>query len=303
MAVGRRRGGAPFVQKRFWRDLGLAVVGVGAGVVIAVVPARLDDGDDRAVSLPLRDGESVAAKLGIVGPVPSGPVVGAESAVAAVGDFLAAEVANDLDASFALLSDQDRRDVPDADAWVAARADVLAPISGYEVLGVEPGEGGVAVITAVEFEPSLDEVRGLVAGPATVSWLAVEDAAGWRVSLDGSSVEWRYPSEEGVVTAATEWLSSGAACEPRSVLPPGVTFLGTRRDLLDDLCSAGDAVGAGAALDLEDSTVDDALVAAFGPQARTWARTVTVGGDIPVALALAPVGGRWEVIDVLKDRR
>ena len=302
MTVGRRRGGAPFLQKRLWRDLGLAVVGVAVGGVIAVVPGWLDDGDDGTVSLPLRDGESVAANLETAAPAPSEPVPGAESAVAAVEDFLAAEVANDLEASFALLSDQDRRDVPDPGAWVAVHADVLAPMTGYELLGTESAEGGVAVISAVEFEPSLDEVRGLVPGPATVSWLAVEDQAGWRVSLEGSSVQWRYPPDDGVVPAAAEWLSSGAACEPRSALPPGATFLGTRRDLLDDLCSAGDAVGAGVALQLEDSTVDDALIAAFGPQAGTWARAVTVDGDVPAALVLAPLGGRWEVVDVLRDR-
>lgn len=300
MAVRRQRGGARSVQKRRWRDLGLAGVGVGVGVAIAVVPGRFDDGDDGMVSVPLRDGESVAANLETVAPARSDAVAGAESAVAAVENFLAAEVANDLDASFALLSDQDRGDVPDAGAWVAAHADLLAPMTGYEVLGTEAGEGGVGVITAVEFEPSLDEVRGLVPGPATVSWLAVEDQGGWRVSLEGSSVEWRYPPEAGVVPAAVEWLDSGAACAPRSALPPGVTFLGTRRDLLDDLCSVG--AGPGTGLQLEDSTVDDAVVAAFGPQARTWARVVTVDGEVPAALVLAPLGGRWEVIDVVRDR-
>lgn len=290
------------MQKRRWRDLGLAVVGVAFGVAIAVVPGRLDDGDERTASMPLRDSESVAANMEAVASAPTEPVAGAGSAVAAVEQFLAAEVANDLDASFALLSDQDRRDVPDPGTWVAVHAEVLPPIKSYEVLGVEATEGGVAVNTAMEFEPSLDDIRGLVPGPATVSWLAVEDQAGWRVSLEGSSVEWRYPPDDGVVPAAAGWLSSGAACEPRSALPPGTTFLGTRRDLLDELCSAGDAVSAGAALELDDPAVDDALVAAFGPEARTWARAVTVDGDVAAALVLAPVGGQWEVIDVVGDR-
>lgn len=278
------------------REVALGAAGIAVGLALAlVVPGWLDD-DPPDVVLPVAQEESVAADL--VEPRTVSDVPGAGSATAAVEGFLAAEQAGDLAASFAHLSDEDRRDIPDPATWTAVHADLLAPVQGYEIGGVEAAEGGVRVASTVRFEPSLDEFRGLVPGTAQVSWLAVEDANGWRISLAGSTLEPVYPGEEAVEPAAERWLAEGAACDPGAATPPTVSFLGSRRDLVDALCSSGGS-GVGPVGRLEDPVARTDLVAAFGVDAGSWARVVAVDGAVDARLVLAPVGEDWVVVDVI----
>lgn len=294
MSTGRDGSGG---RRNGLRDVALAVAGLAAGAGLVLVPGWLRD-DGSNVVLPVPRSESVATE---VTPLTTLDVVGAESAVAAVEQFLAAEQAHDLDASFALLSDEDRQDVPNPAAWVAVHADVLPPVLSYDVGNVEADPDGVVVTSVVDFEPSLDEVRGLVSGTARVRWHVTEDVSGWRVSLAASTIESIYPDEADAVAAAEQWLEVGP-CDPAGAALPNVTFLGSRRDLLRALCERGGSAG-GEALRLDDRRAQNDLTAAFGPGVDRWARIVPVEGAVPARLVLAPVGDDWTVVDVIPASR
>lgn len=286
--------GAGSSGRNWLRDLALGAAGLAAGAGLVLVPGRLRS-DSADVVLPVPDSGSVAATIR-----PSTTTLdeaGAGSAVAAVEQFLAAEQAHDLDASFALLSADDRRDIPDRGTWEAVHADVLPPVLSYEVGNVSEDPDGVVVSSFVEFEPSLDEVRGLVSGPADVSWHVTEDVKGWRVSLARSTMEPIYPDEAQAVPAARRWLDV-APCDPAEAAPANVTFLGSRRDLLRDLCQRGGTAG-DEALRLDDRRAHTDLAAAFGSGVDRWARIVPVHGAVAARLVLAPVGDGWTVVDVI----
>lgn len=302
MGRGREDGVSLTPRRRHLvRDAGLAVAGIAAGIGLTFVPRLLDGEDAPATApLPVTQGESVAASAPAGGPEPVLSEPGAESAVAAVEEFLAAEQRGELAASFELLSADDRRTIPSVEDWTEVHADVLPPVVAYQLGEPEATDTGVAVPAIVEFEPGLNEFSGLTAARSEVTWLAVEDDLGWRVSLAESSIEPVYPPDTGAVQAAREWLGAGAACDPKAAAGPGVTFLGLRPYLVDRLCGVDGPFDVGPVDDVDDPALISDLVAAFGPAAPTWARVVPVDGPEPVRLVLAPIGDRWAVIDVVE---
>ena len=294
-AHSRSGSAAPRRARRVVRDVGLAAAGLGAGAALTlVVPGWLSE-DAADVVLPVPRSESVGVDAGQA--PTAADVVGAGSAVAAVERFLAAEQARALETSFELLGDMDRREIPDTATWVAVHADVLPPIQSYEVGEVQSTPDGVAVTSTIEFEPSLDEFRGLTPGTARVAWHVTQDANGWRVSLGRSTFEPVYPDEAQVLPAAQRWLDV-APCDPAAAAHPNVTFLGSRRDLLRDLCEQSGSIAGGVSR-LDDQRVRNDLTAAFGSDVERWARIVTVDGPVPSRLVLAPVGDEWTVVDVI----
>ena len=65
----------------------------------------------------------------------------------------------------------------------------------------------------------------------------------------------------------------------------------------DQLCDVrGDFVAAPPA-PLGDTLATE-VVAAFGPDATTWARTVAVSGAAELTVVTAPLGDRWVVVGV-----
>lgn len=264
------------------------VVGLTLGIGVTVTLTR---DDDPTAAGPLESTDP-AVSTTTPGDEPPPPGAAAPSPQAAVEGFLAAEVAGDLASSFGYLSAEARSNFGSPAGWTANHAELLAPVRAYEVEEVDDTE----VVTLVTFEPGLDEVMGLVAERTRVTWATSEEAGSWGVDLDASTLEPLHPSDETAPEAVAVWAEAHQACEedPR-------TWEGNLRGspaLAEALCGATGEVEVGPALPL--SAVDAApFLAAFGPEATTWARVVAVTAPVPLRAVVAPIGQEWLVIGVL----
>ncbi len=263
------------------------VVGLMLGIGATVALTR----GDNPSAPPLEPLDpSVSTTAPGTGPPPPGAA--APSPEAAVEGFLSAEIAGDLASSFAFLDADARSTFGSVAGWTANHAELLAPVRAYEVEEVDDAE----VVTLVTFEPGLDEVMGLVAERTRVTWATSEEGGSWGVDLDASTLEPLHPSDDGAPAAVAAWAEAHQACEPDPR-----TWEGNLRGspaLAESLCGAPGAVEVGPALPL--SAVDAApFLAAFGPDASTWARVVPVTAPVPLRAVVAPIGQEWLVIGVL----
>ena len=154
----------------------------------------------------------------------------------------------------------------------------------------------MTVETDLRLEPVLDEVIGNVPARALGTWVAVRDGAGWFVSLADSSLEPRWPSDDGAVAAASNWAAARQRCGDAHQ-NEHATLVGSP-SLADGLCGAMTAIDVGPAepLDAIDATP---VVAAFGDTATAWARVVSVRGAAAMRAVMAPLGDAWVVVGVL----
>ena len=279
--------------------LGL-LVGVAAAVL---VPRILDRDDGPGAAVPAAQGRTLDGDEVITSPedllpddVEVPPGAGAESAEAAVTGFLDAEVAKDFRTSFGFLSSTDRIAFGSPAGWVAGHADVLAPVTAYELGEVSEGDGVTTVVTTVTFEPALDQVTGLTPGEARVAWEVLEAEDGtWGVALDTSAVEPTYPPAEGAGAAARTWVDARQAC---SEAPNERQGLVGAAPLADALCDAEGELSLGEVSALDDAAAST-ISTAYGPEAAAAARAVRITGSVELTAVLAPVGDEWSVIGVL----
>lgn len=220
----------------------------------------------------------------------------AASGRAAVERFIAAEVDGNVAESYRYLSATDRDAFRSAGGWEAAHADVLPPITGFEPRGVDQIADGVAVRGTLRLEPTLDEVVGLVPAVADATWVAVADASGtWGVDLEASTLEPRYPPDDGAVDAAAAWVRTRQGCQQVGEYDGGLVGV---TGPAAALCNARGDVEVGRPEPLDD--VDAApFQAAFGDDAAAWARVVDVSAPKALRVVLAPVGDAWLVVGVL----
>ncbi|MDP9020259.1 MAG: hypothetical protein M3N25_05590 [Actinomycetota bacterium] len=287
--------GAPSRRRRLATVL-VAVAGglaLGIGLTVALTGA----GDDETASRPEDPAPVTTATTKREGEEPQGAV--AATPRAAVEGFLGAEIDGELTSSFDFLSADTRARFGSPAGWVAAHAEILAPIKGYEVQEVdEPSEGGdqVRVVTTVRFEPGLDEVRGLVAERAVVRWATANDSDGsWGVDLDGTSVEPLHPSDASAPAAVAAWAQAHQACQRAPVWDGN---LKGSPALAERLCGVEGRIQVGPPSPL--TSVDSGpFLAAFGPGAGDWARVVPVTAPLELRAVVAPIGQEWLVIGVL----
>jgi hypothetical protein len=269
----------------------VAVVGglaIGAGLTLALTGTGGDGQTSSDDSGPV----TTAASAGDDGSAPSGAA--APSPRAAVEGFLAAEIDGELAASFGFLDAATRERFRSSAGWIAAHAEVIPPVTGYEVEGPSPG-GESQVVTLVQFEPSLDEVRGLVPERATVTWATSDDGGRWGIDLDRTIIEPLYPSDESAPAGVMAWAEAHQACEPAPTW--GGNLQGSPA-LAEQLCGAKGGVEVGAPSPL--TSVDGGpFLAAFGPGAGEWARVVPVTAPVELRAVVAPIGQEWLVIGVL----
>jgi hypothetical protein len=220
-----------------------------------------------------------------------GTSTGAASPRAAVEQFLRAEINGDLGGSFAVLADDQRKDLGDEAAWEAAHVD-LPHYTSFSVRGEGSIEGNQSTVaTDVTLVPGLDTINGLTPGHATIMWSLIRSATGWTVDLDQSKLEPIYPNDSGATTAARTWLDDRRACRATDdrVDDPDVT---------QALCHASGMFDVGTPSALPQNADGQQIIAAYGADATSWARIVPVSGPSNFHLVTAPIGDTWEVIAV-----
>lgn len=277
--------------------LGLTLV---AGLALGLAVARLLAGGEpaEAPSVQRLDLPGVAgAEAEAAQPAPPPPdegdqisVAQATSPEAAVRGFLTAEALGDFTASYAFLGPDDLAAHPSPAAWVAAHAD-LPPVTGFAVEQV----AGATVTTLTALRSALDPVMGLTPARSRDTWETVEVDGSFRVSQASSTRAALYPSDAGVSAAVARWAQARQEC--RSEGQAG-TILGAPA-LAEQLCGASGEVVAGEAGTLADGPATTALLDAYGPEAYTWARVVTLSDPVALQAVAAPVADEWQVIAVL----
>lgn len=290
------------------RRLAVTVLVAAAGIGVGVLATNALTGDDDSASTDRSESAATSVvpsppedpEPPVDGAADPGPGAAATSAEAAVTGFLDAEQAGDLATSYTFLSPADRADFASPAGWESVHADLLAPVVGYTIETVDATASPAEVIALVEFEPTLDQVVGLVPGRARATWTADVDSDGrWGVVLSESTIEALHPSDAGVVPVAQAWAAARADCVEN---PPEqfVPLLGVS-DPADALCdSPPPDVGAPGPLPEIDAA---SFLTAFGEgrfgPATTWARVVDVDGPVPLRAVLAPLGETWIVVGVL----
>jgi hypothetical protein len=152
----------------------------------------------------------------------------------------------------------------------------------------------MTVTGTITLEPRLDEVSGFVPDHADVDWRVVAEDGGWRVDIADSTLHPMLPDESGATSAAAEWATARQEC--RTDGEYAGSLLGSPV-LGDQLCGVHGDVVAGSPAPLGD-VLSSEIVAAFGPDATTWARTVTLSSPAQLTVVTAPFGDHWVVVGV-----
>lgn len=268
---------------------------LGVGITVGVTAQRGDDAPPAAVAatateLPIGAPADIPDVTGDV--EPGKPAADPEAAVAA---FLDAELDGDFTRSYALLSAADREEYRSAAGWVATHADVMPPVTGYEVDELVVDGDRATVVTPIAFVPSLDQVVGLVPERARATWSVVAEGDGWTVALQQSSFDPLHPPAEQAPDAVRAWAQAHQECAPEGAHSPvlGLPALALR------LCDAEGTVRVGDAEPFTEGFDTNSFLAAYGAPVLEWARVVPVTGPVELRAVVAPIGQTWTVIGVL----
>lgn len=285
----------------------IAVAGVIAGIGLAMAWASVGDSDGSDAQLIGEPLPAPEVQQGVDLPDPDGPTApgGADNPEAAVRGFLSAEERGALTESFSFLSADDRSKLRSPEGWEAVHADRMPPVRGFEIGEATVDGSRAEVASRVRFQPSLNEVTGLIPARARVTWSVVDGEGGWGIALNDSRTEPRYPDESQVPDAARTWLEElGASCEV-----PTNRSLVESEQVLEPVCEVlAESDGEAQAVEFGDVTtladrVSRPFVARYGEDATSWARVIRLTQPAEIELVLAPIGNRWKVIGVTDGRR
>ncbi len=202
-----------------------------------------------------------------------------------------------FDQSYAALSSESRQDVGSIADWTET-AFTRPTIVDFEIdpdaAGSPAGTTTVIVPGEVMLEPRLDEVNGFVPQQADVEWKVVAEDGGWRLDLTDSSLDPVLPDEQGATAAAELWAGARQQCRVDGEYEG--SLLGSPA-LGDRLCGIQGELVAGAPAPLDDALATQ-VVAAFGPDALGWARSVSISGASELSVVTAPYGDHWVVVGV-----
>jgi hypothetical protein len=205
------------------------------------------------------------------------------------------EIGGDGERSFGLLSASARASAGSAADWVegtSQRPTILAFELDPDPLAV--GRRERSVTGTVTLDPRLDEVSGFVPAHAEVDWRVVAEDGGWRVDIADSTLHPVLPDEAGAPTAAATWATARQKCRidgeyAGSLL--GSPLLG------EQLCGVDGDIVAASPRPLGDTLASE-VVAAFGPDATSWTRTVALSGAAELTVVTAPFDDHWVVVGV-----
>jgi hypothetical protein len=216
---------------------------------------------------------------------------------AAVRGYLSAEIAGDASTSYGALSAASRERVGSVEDWIetaSERPAIVAFALDEPAAAQATGSTDVTVTGAVMLEPRLDEVNGFVPEQASVAWDVVAEDGGWRLDVVDSSLTPILPDEHGATAAAETWAAARQQCRTEGEY--GGSLVGSPA-LGDRLCGVLGDVVAGPPAALDDALATQ-VVAAFGPDATTWARSVALSGAAALSVVTAPFGDHWVVVGV-----
>jgi hypothetical protein len=259
-------------------------------------------------------------------PPPPSPVAAPTSPSAAVTGFVSAQASGDFDTAWALLSSADRASTSSAAGWRARQRQlptfVSVALDGPTITTTPtttpattaqpatsattaprttPSTGSAVTLTGVvTFQPALDEVRGLTPATAKATWVLSSEDSGWRVRYSDSTFQAQLPTDtNGAATAVVKWAAERRKPGCRRPAEEWSGGLVGVPGLADRLCTAKGEPTVGASTALDQAMDTAPVVAAFGPEALTWARLVPVRSPVPMRAVVAPVGDRWLVVGVL----
>jgi hypothetical protein len=271
---------------------GITWTAAAAALLVALAGCATTDGQTDAEPSPLQTfvvaPTSASAGTGaFTAPAPTGERTAAVTPQAAVEAYLTAEVAGDYDASFGLLAQADRDRLVSQEAWRATKSRTPR-ITGFTV--DSSATAGDRVVTDVTLQPNVDPILGVIPGSARITWTPVAEDGGWRVPIEGSSFEARYPDDAGAAPSALAWVGERQACTPsadRLVFEP---------ELPQALCGVNGTFRAERTSPLAELANPVPVLASYGPDATTWARVVRLTGPTTIDVVTAPLGDAWVVI-------
>ncbi len=275
-------------------------------VIVAVSACSGGNSDGHAPSpalqlgLPDLSNTSVDVTTPLTVDLPS-PGTAASTPADAVNRFVRAELDGDDELSYDLLAEADRTSVRTRVAWKAMHSS-LPELVGFVAADKQaaPSDGEAKITGDAEFTPRLDEIGGLVTRRAAVTWTAVAEDGGWRVSYQRTSIKPVYLDDKGATQSATEWIAARQACvDPDPSLEYAGGIVGSV-GIAAALCKTT-AAKPDAPKRLADRPDPAPVLAAFGPEADTWARIIRVTGRRTFNIVLAPLADRWIVIGLLAD--
>jgi hypothetical protein len=215
----------------------------------------------------------------------------------AVRRFLDFEVARDYDASYGLLSADDRAQVVSRAGWSAAHADLPA-ITGYTLgLPADVAAERADVPADVRLRAALTPSTGLVPAQASARFSAVAEDGGWRVAFDESTITPRFLPDARAPEAVRTWAQARAHCHRAREYVGGLVGAPTRADVL---CHVDGPIRTGPPRRLPDTAQDQPFLAAFGGDVHQWARVVRLESPVRMDVVVAPVGEQWLVVGVLQ---
>lgn len=263
----------------------------GVGVGATVLLTRDGGGDDASVDSKVDLGDA-SEPIDPVDPSVPARLRAADSPEAAVRGFLDAEMQKDFQVAFDYLSDANRATFGTAAGYVAAHADLVPPVTGYEIEEVT----GDRVVATVQYEPSLDAVVGLVPARARNTYVVVGGPGGFGVDLEQSASEPSYPSDGTAPAAVTQWVQARIDCRAENEWAGGL--LGSPA-LAEPLCDTEDREVRVGGPEPVGPNEGAPFSAAFGDEVGVWGRVVPVEAPIAIRVVVAPIGEQWTVIGVL----
>jgi hypothetical protein len=295
-------------HRRLLRLAGAGVVGIAVGVGATLAVHGLGGTGDRAASVRRLDLPAAAAPAGPAGtagaraPEP----VRAGTARAAVGRFLRAGAARDLEVAYGLLDRAGQRRYPSPARFERAQADRVA-VPGVRVGAVRRvGDGRAEVTVTLAHRPAIDPFAGLVPGRTVEVWRASRQDGRWRVAADPVSVRAELPGDDRAPEAVTAWVGRLLGCDRRgaAALQAGPELYGPA-DLAELPCRTRGRWTVAAPEGFDAAVEPEAYVAAFGPEVGSWARLVPVQGPgTRFSVVVGPLGDAWRVLgtDPVKAR-
>jgi hypothetical protein len=264
-----------------------------AGLVLTACSSSNSGSSAPAAGLTFTPPDLSVTNVDLPTAVPEPPGPAAPTPDDAVQRFVAAEIAGDYAASWALLATDTRASLGVVAEWTRRHAQ-LPHLLSFRAEGTD----GDRVVGTATLRPELNEVVGAVPERATVTWTAVAEDGGWRVAFNETRIVPEWPDDASAPAAVTRWVESHQRCEDPGALEYRAGLVGVA-GLAERLCDASGETRVGRAVVLGTRPDPASVLAAFGPGADQWARTVELTGPVEAYAVVAPLGEEWVVIGLL----